>query len=236
MPAKVRCLKCGDEIISKQVHDFITCNCGNISVDGGAHYVRYIGEALNDGSFQIWNDKEGWINAISTHPNYIGVHPETRISIVRNSCSLEHPMYVNIKDISTLQKVYSYDIEQDKFVESEIDSVIDNGVQQLERFSFDNDICHRGKISFGTENSLIAEIDLELLTFDKKYIPLNQIYHNHDIVCMKRYNYNNNMTTCLAKLLISHKYFEQIKSYTLKLKKYDNFVANGFVVKCIKGD
>lgn len=35
-----RCLLCGDFIRSKNRHDFNTCSCGNISVDGGSHYVR----------------------------------------------------------------------------------------------------------------------------------------------------------------------------------------------------
>ena len=36
----VRCLMCLDEIESKHRHDFVTCSCGNVSVDGGLAYVR----------------------------------------------------------------------------------------------------------------------------------------------------------------------------------------------------
>ncbi len=36
----VRCKKCGDEIESKHRHDFVTCSCGNVSVDGGHAYYR----------------------------------------------------------------------------------------------------------------------------------------------------------------------------------------------------
>lgn len=35
-----KCLKCGDKIISKHRHDYITCSCGNVSVDGGLDYCR----------------------------------------------------------------------------------------------------------------------------------------------------------------------------------------------------
>jgi hypothetical protein len=35
-----RCLDCGDEIVSGHVHDFVTCSCGNLSVDGGNYYTR----------------------------------------------------------------------------------------------------------------------------------------------------------------------------------------------------
>lgn len=36
----IRCKKCGDIIESKTVHDFQTCRCGNVSVDGGHFYLR----------------------------------------------------------------------------------------------------------------------------------------------------------------------------------------------------
>ena len=35
-----KCLECGDEIESTHRHDFRTCSCGNIFVDGGKDYVR----------------------------------------------------------------------------------------------------------------------------------------------------------------------------------------------------
>lgn len=35
-----KCLKCGDTIESKHRHDYVTCSCGNVSVDGGHDYLR----------------------------------------------------------------------------------------------------------------------------------------------------------------------------------------------------
>jgi hypothetical protein len=35
-----KCLKCNDIIESKHVHDFVTCRCGAISVDGGHDYLK----------------------------------------------------------------------------------------------------------------------------------------------------------------------------------------------------
>lgn len=35
-----RCDMCGDEIESTHRHDFKSCSCGNISVDGGKDYFR----------------------------------------------------------------------------------------------------------------------------------------------------------------------------------------------------
>jgi hypothetical protein len=37
-----RCLTCGDEIESTHRHDFVTCTCGAISVDGGTAYLRRV--------------------------------------------------------------------------------------------------------------------------------------------------------------------------------------------------
>ena len=34
------CRRCGDVIESKHLHDFVTCGCGAISVDGGKSYLK----------------------------------------------------------------------------------------------------------------------------------------------------------------------------------------------------
>lgn len=38
-----KCRKCGDIIESVTRHDFVTCKCGAISVDGGQDYFRRCG-------------------------------------------------------------------------------------------------------------------------------------------------------------------------------------------------
>lgn len=35
-----KCKLCGDEIESTHTHDFVTCLCGSIAVDGGKDYLR----------------------------------------------------------------------------------------------------------------------------------------------------------------------------------------------------
>jgi len=37
---KVQCKKCNEIIESKHCHDFVTCSCGEVSVDGGRDYLR----------------------------------------------------------------------------------------------------------------------------------------------------------------------------------------------------
>lgn len=40
---RVQCKKCQDVIISHCRHDFNSCRCGNVSVDGGRTYLRRLG-------------------------------------------------------------------------------------------------------------------------------------------------------------------------------------------------
>lgn len=40
------CARCGDVIESKYRHDFVSCSCGAIFVDGGTDYLRRGGESL----------------------------------------------------------------------------------------------------------------------------------------------------------------------------------------------
>lgn len=44
---KAKCLKCGEIIRSKHRHDYVTCKCGNLSVDGGSWYARRVFEKDN---------------------------------------------------------------------------------------------------------------------------------------------------------------------------------------------
>lgn len=37
---KIKCNHCGDIIESKHVHDYKSCSCGTVAVDGGHYYLR----------------------------------------------------------------------------------------------------------------------------------------------------------------------------------------------------
>lgn len=43
----IKCLKCEDEIESRDVHDFRFCSCNSVAVDGGRDYLRRVGERDN---------------------------------------------------------------------------------------------------------------------------------------------------------------------------------------------
>ena len=39
---KAKCLLCGEVLVSKHSHDYVTCKCGNLSIDGGNEYARRV--------------------------------------------------------------------------------------------------------------------------------------------------------------------------------------------------
>ena len=43
-----RCLNCRDVVESRHVHDFVSCSCGQLSVDGGHDYARRCGSRYED--------------------------------------------------------------------------------------------------------------------------------------------------------------------------------------------
>jgi len=45
---RAKCRKCGDIVQSTHRHDFKSCKCGAISVDGGSWYTRRLAKSLND--------------------------------------------------------------------------------------------------------------------------------------------------------------------------------------------
>lgn len=47
---RAQCLVCGDVLESKHVHDFVSCTCGNLSIDGGLEHL----------SSQIVGDDSTW--------------------------------------------------------------------------------------------------------------------------------------------------------------------------------
>ena len=59
-----KCLKCGDIIESKHRHDYVTCSCGNVSVDGGTDYLRRSFKEMD-----TWIDTSIWEEDLS-EPSY----------------------------------------------------------------------------------------------------------------------------------------------------------------------
>lgn len=55
---KAQCRKCLNIIESKYRHDFVTCGCGAISVDGGLDYLKRSGEPSDIIELSIYNSSE----------------------------------------------------------------------------------------------------------------------------------------------------------------------------------
>lgn len=51
-----QCLKCKDVITSYHGHDYKTCTCGSLSVDGGMNYLKRAGEISNCKELSIYSD------------------------------------------------------------------------------------------------------------------------------------------------------------------------------------
>ena len=45
-----KCKKCGDKVLSKNIHHFVYCKCGAVAVDGGSWYGRMVG---NPSDFEL---------------------------------------------------------------------------------------------------------------------------------------------------------------------------------------
>ena len=52
---QIQCLKCDDKPFSRTVHDYSSCKCGAVAVDGGQEYLRRIGNPadMKEMSFSV---------------------------------------------------------------------------------------------------------------------------------------------------------------------------------------
>ena len=55
----IRCRLCGSIIESKSIHDFQTCKCGSVSVDGGLAYIRRCGNIEYFDELSIFSAEDG---------------------------------------------------------------------------------------------------------------------------------------------------------------------------------
>ena len=77
---QAKCLKCNTSIYSAHRHDYVTCPCGSLSVDGGLDYLKrgfkdkpnYIEESISISAdlFDTLNDKLEWCS--ETNRNDLG--------------------------------------------------------------------------------------------------------------------------------------------------------------------
>jgi hypothetical protein len=56
-----KCLSCGEVVRSRNRHDFRSCSCGTLAVDGGSWYAKRIGDRTKWEDMTVYFDdaKEG---------------------------------------------------------------------------------------------------------------------------------------------------------------------------------
>lgn len=55
-----KCLACGEVVRSKNRHDYATCGCGGLSVDGGSWYSKRMGAGEYQNMVEFYDDAEGY--------------------------------------------------------------------------------------------------------------------------------------------------------------------------------
>lgn len=58
----IKCKVCGDLIESEHRHDYKTCSCGAVAVDGGHEYQRVVGEPYNIENMAVWTSNPFWVS------------------------------------------------------------------------------------------------------------------------------------------------------------------------------
>ena len=96
----IRCLKCGDVIESKSVHDFQQCSCGATFVDGGHEYIRIGGNQEDWESLVEYEEKPGHI--VTIYMRYGGVNKIETTRDINELIKAYEDMwaYLEIKDES----------------------------------------------------------------------------------------------------------------------------------------
>lgn len=61
---EAKCKKCGDIIWSGSTHDFKSCGCGAISVDGGMSYIKRCGEPEDIEDRSLSTDREKLLECV----------------------------------------------------------------------------------------------------------------------------------------------------------------------------
>ena len=70
-----QCNACGDVIESKHRHDFVSCKCGAIFIDGGLDYLRGGGRPEDFISLVEYSDESPTSLASSQEPAYLSEEP-----------------------------------------------------------------------------------------------------------------------------------------------------------------
>ena len=92
----LRCLSCGDVIFSRARHDFMTCSCGKVSIDGGFDYNKISGERDNFVFLKL--TLADWITSQVLFDDWNNPKSSKFGKYVNGDISIGHIIDVNAKD------------------------------------------------------------------------------------------------------------------------------------------
>lgn len=109
-----QCLGCNDVIVSKHRHDFRTCKCGKLSVDGGLEYIRRSGTlalcmercAYEYGTHSRDGEASGkwlvWSPGGKTNPQMIFDHPSDAEDAAKELAARVPPSHWYVAELSAV--------------------------------------------------------------------------------------------------------------------------------------
>jgi hypothetical protein len=80
MKNRAKCKLCNDILESKFGHDFVTCSCGSLSIDGGPNCKRVMYKNMNNFCFINDDDEEYHFKGLkipAPKEDWISKHPDT---------------------------------------------------------------------------------------------------------------------------------------------------------------
>lgn len=113
----IRCLKCGDIIESKSLHDFQVCSCGACYVDGGQEYIRVGG---NPEDWHTLTEYEVVPGAVVTVYYHYGRHntftvPMSQVQeVIKNYEDMWHFVIVTDEDGNEIYRTEGVEKYEDK--------------------------------------------------------------------------------------------------------------------------
>lgn len=73
----IQCKKCCDVISSMYTHDFKTCSCRAVAVDGGFEYMRVTGDPEDYIDLSIFENKDGVIGTVNEANKFVSMETMT---------------------------------------------------------------------------------------------------------------------------------------------------------------
>jgi len=174
---KARCQLCNDIIESKSVHDYVTCSCGKLSVDGGKDYLKR--SAKEHGEWEelsTYEDNEAFTwtlsnsggttssnyGVITTLPNYEAItfkDYEAASTLTIEHITVKKDEYEElIKNASLLEKENEEVIKQLQSYKDRFDKVRKYLKENVNHFSIDGII---------TSDTLLEDGVLQILNGDE---------------------------------------------------------------------